>query len=427
MQENWVPADKVNFQRDPSPMGRPQLAALPPASFPNSGGLGEAAGFRLFPLSRPFFGRARISISRGDPFGCLSGGWEGGPLPPPFCPALLPGLRNRKGKRGRSLRHRRSPPLLALSLRSLMAAPPDLLRAKGLPLLLLLLGASFGRSSPPLAKLGCWFLEEAGGGGSGMSSAPKQRPAILFLPPPGRRLEEAALESELPPEVEAGLAFQVLDPSGALWGGQASATPPPWLSPDASEAESSCEINAYAPQESHVAWAEGLAGGGGCPRALERGKWLIASIQAPTPSSGSAASCTPRRPRLGSSRMGSAASPPPQRCCRSSHGRRAWSPASGARRSCTAASRRRPRPSRWSGAISSGGPGRWCWPSTEPRGGCRWPRRGPSCCWMLRAVAPPCACGAWPSATRAPTSAPSTCPTCTPSRRSSSRWWSPPR
>nr|XP_028571943.1 tapasin-like [Podarcis muralis] len=44
------------------------------------------------------------------------------------------------------------------------------------------------------------------------------------------------------------------------------------------------------------------------------------------------------------------------------------SPASGARRSCTAASRRRPRPSRWSGAISSGGPGRWCWPSTEPRG-----------------------------------------------------------
>ncbi|CAI7935486.1 Uncharacterized protein PODLI_1B008873, partial [Podarcis lilfordi] len=120
------------------------------------------------------------------------------------------------------------------------------------------------------------------------------------------------------------------DPSGALWGGQASATPPPWLSPDASEAESSCEINAYAPQESHVAWAEGLAGGGGCPRALERGKWLIASIQAPTPSSGSAASCTPRRPRLGSSRMGSAASPPPQpgregpRASRCFSGRPAW-------------------------------------------------------------------------------------------------------
>uniref|UniRef100_A0A670JKK3 Ig-like domain-containing protein n=1 Tax=Podarcis muralis TaxID=64176 RepID=A0A670JKK3_PODMU len=72
------------------------------------------------------------------------------------------------------------------------------------------------------------------------------------------------------------------DPSGALWGGQASATPPPWLSLDASEAESSCEINAYAPQESHfVPWAEGLEDGGGCPRALERGKWLIASIQAP--------------------------------------------------------------------------------------------------------------------------------------------------
>uniref|UniRef100_A0A670KCC7 Ig-like domain-containing protein n=1 Tax=Podarcis muralis TaxID=64176 RepID=A0A670KCC7_PODMU len=206
------------------------------------------------------------------PFGGLG---EGSPSP-----ALLPGLRNRKGKRGRSLRHRR------LSLLSPCRASwlPNPLRSapRGSRCCCCWVGASFGRSSPPLAKLGCWFLEEAGGGGSGMSSAPKQRPAILFLPPPGRRLEEAALESELPPEVEAGLAFQVLDPSGALWGGQASATPPPWLSLDASEAESSCEINAYAPQESHfVPWAEGLAGGGGCPRALERGKWLIASIQAP--------------------------------------------------------------------------------------------------------------------------------------------------
>uniref|UniRef100_A0A670KAE0 Ig-like domain-containing protein n=1 Tax=Podarcis muralis TaxID=64176 RepID=A0A670KAE0_PODMU len=134
------------------------------------------------------------------PFGGLG---EGSPSP-----ALLPGLRNRKGKRGRSLRHRR------LSLLSPCRASwlPNPLRSapRGSRCCCCWVGASFGRSSPPLAKLGCWFLEEAGGGGSGMSSAPKQRPAILFLPPPGRRLEEAALESELPPEVEAGLAFQVL-------------------------------------------------------------------------------------------------------------------------------------------------------------------------------------------------------------------------
>lgn len=136
--------------------------------------------------------------------------------------------------------------------------------------LLLLLGAALRScfapdpepSSP--AKLDCWFVEEvSGGGGSVMPSSLRQSPALLVLPPPGKRLE-----SELPPDVESRLIFQFLDPSGTLWGGG-----------DPREA-SSCEINAYAPQEAHVRWAAGLAGPGGCPRTME-GRWFIASLQSP--------------------------------------------------------------------------------------------------------------------------------------------------
>ncbi|KAL8213607.1 UNVERIFIED_CONTAM: hypothetical protein K2H54_067410 [Gekko kuhli] len=155
-------------------------------------------------------------------------------------------------------------------------------------LLLLLLGParsgapSSSSSSPPssaaAARVGCWFVEEAGGGGSVMPSKLNQRRALLLLPPPGRRLDEAPLESELPAEVEPGMAFQVLDPSGTLWGGSDPSAAPLWLAePDAL----SCEINAYSPQEAHVSWAAGLGGKEGCPRALERGKWFIVSLQNP--------------------------------------------------------------------------------------------------------------------------------------------------
>uniref|UniRef100_A0A8D2Q854 Uncharacterized protein n=1 Tax=Varanus komodoensis TaxID=61221 RepID=A0A8D2Q854_VARKO len=70
--------------------------------------------------------------------------------------------------------------------------------------------AGLASAAPRLARLNCWFVEEAGGGGSVMPSALRQRPALLLLPPPGRRLEERDLEPELPPEVESGLAFQIL-------------------------------------------------------------------------------------------------------------------------------------------------------------------------------------------------------------------------
>ncbi|XP_061477532.1 tapasin [Rhineura floridana] len=171
-----------------------------------------------------------------------------------------------------------------------MASAPDPLRGEG-PLLLLLLGAALSASLPPkgalaTARLGCWFVEEAAGGGSVMPSALSQRRALLLLVPPGGRMEEAALEAELlPPEVEPGLAFQILDPSGTLWGGRDPAGPPLWWQgaegASGDPPGSSCEINAYTPQEAHVAWAAGLVGERGCPRALERGKWLIASVQAP--------------------------------------------------------------------------------------------------------------------------------------------------
>ncbi|XP_070792308.1 tapasin [Pituophis catenifer annectens] len=156
--------------------------------------------------------------------------------------------------------------------------------------LLLLLGASLGASSPPpsaAAKLGCWFVEEAGGGGGGagsvMPSDLSQRRALLVLPPPGQRLAEAALEPDLPAEVEPGLAFQLLDPSGTLWSGKEAGARPRWEGAAVSgpgEAEVACEINPYQPREAHVPWAAGLVGQKGCPRSLE-GRWVIATIQNP--------------------------------------------------------------------------------------------------------------------------------------------------
>ncbi|XP_026549784.1 tapasin, partial [Notechis scutatus] len=158
------------------------------------------------------------------------------------------------------------------------------------PLLLLLLGASLAAAaaaSPP-AKLGCWFVEEAGGGGGGvMPSDLTQRRALLVLPPPGQRLPEAALERDLPAEVEPGLAFQLLDPSGSLWSGREPDARPRWGRSSARPGEGApaCEMNPYRPREAHVPWAAGLAagpegGGGGCPRSLD-GRWVIASIQSP--------------------------------------------------------------------------------------------------------------------------------------------------
>ncbi|KAJ7303324.1 hypothetical protein JRQ81_012266 [Phrynocephalus forsythii] len=115
-----------------------------------------------------------------------------------------------------------------------------------------------------------------------MPRALSQRPALLLLPPPpGRRVEEATL---LPPEVEPGLAFQLLDPSGTLWGGRDQGSPRPfWLGPDPARTEEavSCEINAYVPQEAHVAWASGLEPGQGCPQSLGEGKWFIVTLRSP--------------------------------------------------------------------------------------------------------------------------------------------------
>ncbi|XP_066473678.1 tapasin [Tiliqua scincoides] len=158
--------------------------------------------------------------------------------------------------------------------------------ARCAPLLLVLLGAALRSCSPAEpapARLGCWFVEEVGGGGgSVMPSALRQRRALLLLPPPGQRMEEARLEAALPPEVEHRLAFQILDPSGTLWGGGDASTAPLWLGADPGAADAaSCEINAYAPQEAHVRWAAGLVGREGCPRSLERGKWFIATVQNP--------------------------------------------------------------------------------------------------------------------------------------------------
>ncbi|XP_063152163.1 tapasin [Candoia aspera] len=165
------------------------------------------------------------------------------------------------------------------------------LQSPVLLLLLLLVGASLSASPPPsaaaAAKLGCWFVEEAGGSGGRGSVLPSdlnQRRAVLILPPPGRRLPEASLEPDLPAEVEPGLAFQLLDPSGTLWSGREPGAHPLWHGADLpspeTEAQVACEINPYHPQEAHVPWAAGLVGQKGCPRSLE-GQWVIATIQNP--------------------------------------------------------------------------------------------------------------------------------------------------
>ncbi|KAG8127257.1 hypothetical protein E2320_014190 [Naja naja] len=165
-------------------------------------------------------------------------------------------------------------------------------RGERSPLLsvLLVLGASLGAASasPPssaAAKLGCWFVEEAGGGGgSVMPSNLIQRRALLVLPPPGQRLPEAALEPDLPAEVEPGLAFQLLDSSGTFWSGKEPGARPRWwraARPGPGEAEVACEINPYLPREAHVPWAAGLVvSKSSCPRSLD-GRWVIATIQNP--------------------------------------------------------------------------------------------------------------------------------------------------
>ncbi|XP_013925049.1 PREDICTED: WD repeat-containing protein 46 [Thamnophis sirtalis] len=116
-----------------------------------------------------------------------------------------------------------------------------------------------------------------------MPSDLSQRRALLVLPPPGQRLSEAALEPELPAEVEPGLAFQLLDPAGTLWSGKEAGAHPRWAAsalPGPGEPEVACEINPYHPREAHVPWAVGLVGQKGCPRSLE-GRWVIATVQNP--------------------------------------------------------------------------------------------------------------------------------------------------
>ncbi|XP_062829086.1 tapasin isoform X2 [Anolis carolinensis] len=165
-------------------------------------------------------------------------------------------------------------------------------------------------SSSSVSPLSCWFVEEGSGGGSVMPSALSQRPALLLLGPPGRgaggKLGPGQAEALLPPQVQPGMAFHVVDPSGTLWskggvlgggGGGGDVPRPIWLQPSPShQAEEeddeeeegggsaegvSCEVNPYSPQEAHVSWAAGLGGEEGCPRSLD-GKWFIASLRSPT-------------------------------------------------------------------------------------------------------------------------------------------------
>nr|XP_060616097.1 tapasin [Anolis sagrei ordinatus] len=182
------------------------------------------------------------------------------------------------------------------------------------PLLLLLggliLSGAAASPSPPssVTPLSCWFVEEGSRGGSVMPSSLQQSPALLFLAPPGRegaKLDRGQMEALLTPQVQPGMAFHVIDPSGTLWskggglGGVGSIggdIPKPFWqqpgpSPQAEEedeeeeggapmGEASCEVNPYIPQESHVSWASGLGGQEGCPRSLD-GKWFIASLRSP--------------------------------------------------------------------------------------------------------------------------------------------------
>ncbi|XP_060093632.1 tapasin, partial [Heteronotia binoei] len=207
---------------------------------------------------------------------------RGGPAPSPA--RLLPSSESESGGEGASGRSGAAAAAASRAMKGATTtrAPPSL----RLLLLLLLAGAAAAAASansaagPPggALRVGCWFVEETGGGGSVMPSQLKQRPALLLLPPPGRRLlprEEE--EAELPPDVEPALAFQLLDPSGTLWGGSDPRVPPLWLGAEAHSV--SCEINTYSLQEAHVSWAVGLAGKEGCPRSLEKGKWFIVSIQ----------------------------------------------------------------------------------------------------------------------------------------------------
>ncbi|XP_032644295.2 tapasin [Chelonoidis abingdonii] len=106
-----------------------------------------------------------------------------------------------------------------------------------------------------------------------MPSSVTQRRALLLL----REVRggHPEMESELPPDLEPGMIFDIVDPAGAL-----HRVPLPAGGRPKEGELPSCEINAYLPQEAHVPWAAGLTPEHRSPLGLG-GTWFISSIQAP--------------------------------------------------------------------------------------------------------------------------------------------------
>ncbi|XP_067403064.1 tapasin [Emydura macquarii macquarii] len=138
-----------------------------------------------------------------------------------------------------------------------------------LALLLPGLAPSLGSAGRP--QLSCWFVEEAGRGVGVMPSSVTQRRALLLF----RGSRERHPETELPPDLEPGMVFDIADLAGAL-----RRIPLPVEGRPKEGDMPSCEINAYLPQDAHVPWAAGLTPDHRSPQSLG-GAWFISSVQAP--------------------------------------------------------------------------------------------------------------------------------------------------
>uniref|UniRef100_A0A8D2LQ16 Ig-like domain-containing protein n=1 Tax=Varanus komodoensis TaxID=61221 RepID=A0A8D2LQ16_VARKO len=116
------------------------------------------------------------------------------------------------------------------------------------------------------------------------------------LGPPARRVAGLAPRPASP----VPLGHLPADASGVLWGGRDPSAEPLWPEAEAtSTGVRTCEINAYLPQEAHVAWAAGLVGQRGCPRTLEAGQWFIATLQSPMAGYGVSSIMNQGRPLVG--------------------------------------------------------------------------------------------------------------------------------
>nr|XP_056722271.1 tapasin [Euleptes europaea] len=125
----------------------------------------------------------------------------------------------------------------------------------------------------------CQGGQKGRGGAGGVQRRRHPADADPLAQSRARRREGGACRKGTATPASRPLCFVSADPSGSLWGGREAGAPPLWLGPEPDSV--SCEINAYSPHEARVSWAAGLAGGEGCPRALERGSWFIATLQSP--------------------------------------------------------------------------------------------------------------------------------------------------